>query len=799
MGASFNAGSIEGTLDLDSRPFTAGLLKAKEQARRFVNEKLTKQIDLDLNTALADEKMAKFDKKLDVLDKKKITPKVDANTKEAQAKLDALSAKDINATLDLDTGEAMAKLAALNLLSGKAMSGGGGGGGGFSAKIPMIVGGIATLMAALGPASVAVAAFGTAAVGAFAGAGVSLGLFAGVAVSQFKKIQEANKAGLDLTGPAGKAQDALAKLSGAWDKLLKQTEKNTFGTIGKTFGMLSGVLSQVAPLMNTTAVGVGKVVDSIAKMTQGSVFKEFLTTLESFMGGFLNGLGPVLTDMLSGLMNLFIAGQPLFSMLGDSIESMMASFDSWSQGLADNGLVDLMDNLTTYGPGLKELLGDLMGALGAIAEGLGPLAGPAIKFLSSLMKLIQQIDLKSLAAGFGDLLDGISPLMPVLGDLVNVILPPLGALLSVVGAGLAGLGAHRTTTGALVAMAVTVMVLVKAWKLYKAAVIAAAAAQVAINLAMASNPIGIVILAIAALVAGLIYAYNHSEKFRAAVTYAFKAIKSAASSTWNWIKNNWELLVTILGGPIGLAIVAIVKNFDKVKAAVRSVGRIFVSIYNALIGPVLSFIITGVGKLLVLWGKMLSLLGRAPGFGWAKKAGADMQSAGREAQGLGDAVRHIPTDIEIKARADTAAAVAAIERLNNATRKAGGSTHYTTGYGGGQKGNARGTEHWQGGRTLVGEEGPEIVDLPKGSKIRPADQTQSMMARTDNYKMADKTASVDVLSIMNAAMQKATQVVAAASEKNALDMDAIVKALTEAFTKAQVESSKKIIATQRGK
>ena len=33
--------------------------------------------------------------------------------------------------------------------------------------------------------------------------------------------------------------------------------------------------------------------------------------------------------------------------------------------------------------------------------------------------------------------------------------------------------------------------------------------------------------------------------------------------------------------------------------------------------------------------------------------------------------------------------------------------------------NARGTPFWTGGRTVVGEEGPEIVDLPRGSRIWP--------------------------------------------------------------------------------
>lgn len=40
--------------------------------------------------------------------------------------------------------------------------------------------------------------------------------------------------------------------------------------------------------------------------------------------------------------------------------------------------------------------------------------------------------------------------------------------------------------------------------------------------------------------------------------------------------------------------------------------------------------------------------------------------------------------------------------------------------------NAKGTSYWQGGRTWVGEMGPEIVDLPAGSKVYTADQSRRM-------------------------------------------------------------------------
>ena len=52
---------------------------------------------------------------------------------------------------------------------------------------------------------------------------------------------------------------------------------------------------------------------------------------------------------------------------------------------------------------------------------------------------------------------------------------------------------------------------------------------------IALGPIGLVIIGVAALAAGLIYAYKHSETFRRIVDGAFKAIGKAASFMWNGV------------------------------------------------------------------------------------------------------------------------------------------------------------------------------------------------------------------------------------------------------------------------
>ena len=60
-----------------------------------------------------------------------------------------------------------------------------------------------------------------------------------------------------------------------------------------------------------------------------------------------------------------------------------------------------------------------------------------------------------------------------------------------------------------------------------------AAAQVLLDAAMAANPIGIVVVAIAALVTALIVAYKNSDRFRNIVQGAWRGIQAAVSFAWN--------------------------------------------------------------------------------------------------------------------------------------------------------------------------------------------------------------------------------------------------------------------------
>ena len=71
-------------------------------------------------------------------------------------------------------------------------------------------------------------------------------------------------------------------------------------------------------------------------------------------------------------------------------------------------------------------------------------------------------------------------------------------------------------------------------------------AQWLLNAALDANPIGIVVLAIAALAAGIIYAYQHSETFRNIVQAAWGAIKDAVEAVVDWFTGVvWPALQTV--------------------------------------------------------------------------------------------------------------------------------------------------------------------------------------------------------------------------------------------------------------
>ena len=96
-----------------------------------------------------------------------------------------------------------------------------------------------------------------------------------------------------------------------------------------------------------------------------------------------------------------------------------------------------------------------------------------------------------------------------------------------------------------------------------------AAAQWLLNAAMTANPIGLMIAGIAALVGGVIWAWNNFEGFRKTILAVWEVIKSFAASLWDISKG----IATIFKGIFTFDIAEIKAGLSNVISAVGSAGE----------------------------------------------------------------------------------------------------------------------------------------------------------------------------------------------------------------------------------
>jgi hypothetical protein len=172
-------------------------------------------------------------------------------------------------------------------------------------------------------------------------------------------------------------------------------------------------------------------------------------------------------------------------------------------------------------------------SIGNLAEAAGSVLVPVLdKVASFLSKLINQM-IEGKGVG-GQIVSVFKAVGGAIGSVVGVIKDVVAAfqeskawavlLVAAVGALTAGFVAYKT-----------IMVVATA------ASKALAAAQVLINVAMTANPVVLVVAAIAALVAGLIIAYNKSETFRNIVNALFGVLKTVAGAVWDFITSLKDL------------------------------------------------------------------------------------------------------------------------------------------------------------------------------------------------------------------------------------------------------------------
>lgn len=185
------------------------------------------------------------------------------------------------------------------------------------------------------------------------------------------------------------------------------------------------------------------------------------------------------------------------------------------------------------------LLGSLTGEqkdkfsenIGAMADSAGTI-DEAFNEMSSTGDSVGQMlknQVQSMLDWAGSLASTSAPYMEMIANTGLAMMSMVqlkGGLVAVV----SGLRAVKIATLAQVAASKIAVLASNAWKI----------AQTALNFVLSANPIGIVIMAIAALVAILIAVYNNSEAFRDICDQVWTVVKDLASAVWDFLVKAFE-------------------------------------------------------------------------------------------------------------------------------------------------------------------------------------------------------------------------------------------------------------------
>jgi hypothetical protein len=387
--------------------------------------------------------------------------------------------------------------------------------------------GLGKAAAALGPAAVpalaAVAASVVSLGGVLASAGAAAGVFGAVVKSAFGEVQEASKKTADIQekielleerirvanatgiGDANKYEkkriDLLNELRARWQQMPPELEKvtlaynamkhrwkefveankpATYGIMASGFGLVKSAIGQLQPLFDTGAYAAYRLVEAMKRGVDDGALQTIA-----------KAAGPALHTLTSIIINTGKAIGGMFSKIGAAqgqgilewIEDLTEKWAKWAT--ADTGGInDFIKYVNTEGPKAFDSLDNLATAAKNIYEAVSPLAPVTLAVAQALTGILAAI-------------------------------PPE-----------------------------TIQTLVGAWLAFNVALKAfaivqgiATAAQWAMNLAMTANPIGVVIVAIGLVIAGITLLWQNSEGFRKFWIATWDIIKKAALAVGTWFKD----------------------------------------------------------------------------------------------------------------------------------------------------------------------------------------------------------------------------------------------------------------------
>jgi tape measure domain-containing protein len=382
-----------------------------------------------------------------------------------------------------------------------------------------------------------------------------------------------------------KVLPALANLIGYVTDLIKLGRDNFVDFGAKAFDFLIHIIAQVIIFFEVLQMRVKKLGLSFEPLK--AIFKDVFGAL----GKIIKAAAPVLIALVAAIMSTF---EPIRSFVAPVLEGLVPIFEDVFGFMAKllGNLVPIIQSLTPafafLGGQVKIIFGAiriiLQNVMNAIIAAFKPIKAFVEPIILALKPIVEQVigriiglfnKVGTSTSGLGNFISSLTPLFSTLGKIAGFVLNILatGAL---------------TVIDAIMPFAKIILVVIAAIKIWTAV-------QWLLNVALNANPIGLIILAIVALIGIIVLLVKNIDKVGAFFVKVGNTIAGFFTRLWNSIKNAFarivafvkknlvniiNIIITILfplAGIVMALVRLIIKHWDTIKAAFIKVAQVVVN------------------------------------------------------------------------------------------------------------------------------------------------------------------------------------------------------------------------------